>query len=61
MWTIAKSLLERDGPRAPTAIHGASGFKFHPFEKANTIADCLKFSSRHIICVTITINVRWRL
>jgi hypothetical protein len=30
IWPIAKSLLKRDGPRAPTAIHGTSGFKFHP-------------------------------
>jgi hypothetical protein len=38
---IAKSLVMRDGRRAPTAIHGASGLKFHPSEKAYTIADCL--------------------
>jgi hypothetical protein len=37
-----KSLLKRKGPRAPTAIHGASGLKFLPLEKANAIADCLK-------------------
>jgi hypothetical protein len=42
IWPIAKSLLKRDGPRAPTAIHGASGLKFLPFEKANAIADCLE-------------------
>jgi hypothetical protein len=39
VWPIPKSLLKRDGPRAPTAIHGSSGLKFHPFEKANAIAD----------------------
>jgi hypothetical protein len=37
---IAKSLLKRDGPRAPNTIHGPSGLKFHPYEKANAIADC---------------------
>jgi hypothetical protein len=30
IWPIAKSLLKRDGPRAPTAIHGGSGLKFLP-------------------------------
>jgi hypothetical protein len=42
IWPIAKSLLKRDGPRAPTAIHGALSLKFHSFGKANAIADCLK-------------------
>jgi hypothetical protein len=42
IWPIAKSLLTREGPRAPTAIHGASGLKFLPSEKANAIADCLE-------------------
>jgi hypothetical protein len=40
IWPIAKSLLKRDGPRAPTAIYGASGLKNLPSEKANAIADC---------------------
>jgi hypothetical protein len=34
---IAKSLLKRDGPRAPTAIHGPSGLKFRPSKKANAL------------------------
>jgi hypothetical protein len=42
IWPIAKSLLKRDRPRAPTAIHGSLGLKFHPSEKANAIADCLE-------------------
>jgi hypothetical protein len=42
IWPIAKSLMNRDRPRAPTAIHDPSGLKFHPLEKANTIADCLE-------------------
>jgi hypothetical protein len=41
-WPIAKSLLKRDEPRAPTGIHGPSGLKFLPSEKANAIADCLE-------------------
>jgi hypothetical protein len=40
IWPIAKSLLKRDGPRAPTAFHGLSGLKFHPSKKANAIVDC---------------------
>jgi hypothetical protein len=47
IWPIAKSLLKRDGPRVPTAIHGPSGLKFHPSEKANAIADCLENQFTH--------------
>jgi hypothetical protein len=47
IWPIAKSLLKRDGARAPTAIHDASGLKFHPSEKDNTIADCLENQFTH--------------
>jgi hypothetical protein len=51
IWHIAKSLLKRDGPRAPTAIYGASGLKFHPLEKANAIADCLEVHfTPHDLC-----------
>jgi hypothetical protein len=47
---IAKS-LKRDGPRAPTALHGASGLKFHSSEKANTITDCLEIQfTPHDLC-----------
>jgi hypothetical protein len=42
LWPIAKSLLKRDGPKAPTAIHGFSGLKFHPSQKANATADYLE-------------------
>jgi hypothetical protein len=42
IWPIAKSLLKRDGPRAPTAIHGRLGLKFFPLEKANAFADILE-------------------
>jgi hypothetical protein len=37
IWPIAKSLTNRDGPRAPTVIHGLLGLKYHPEDKANTI------------------------
>jgi hypothetical protein len=47
IWPIAKSLLKRNGPRAPTAIHGPSGLVFHPTEKANAIADCLENQFTH--------------
>jgi hypothetical protein len=51
IWPIAKSLLNRDVPRAPTAIHVASGLKFHPSDKANATADCLEIQfSPHDLC-----------
>jgi hypothetical protein len=37
-----ETFLKRDGPRTPTAIHGASGLTFYPSEKANAIADFLE-------------------
>jgi hypothetical protein len=37
-----KTLSNTDGPRAPTAIHGILGLKYHPVDKANEIADCLE-------------------
>jgi hypothetical protein len=42
VWPIAKFLLRRDGPKVPTAIHGPSGLKFYPKDKANVTADCLQ-------------------
>jgi hypothetical protein len=51
IWPIAKSLLKRNGPRAQTAIHGASGLKFHTSDKANAIADCLEIQfTPHVLC-----------
>jgi hypothetical protein len=47
IWPIVKSLLKRDGSRAPTAVHGPSGLKFHPSEKANAIAYCLEYQFTH--------------
>jgi hypothetical protein len=49
--TCGKSFLKRDGPRAPTTIHGTSGLKFLPTEKANAIADCLEIQfTPHELC-----------
>jgi hypothetical protein len=40
-----------DGQSAPTAIHVASGLKFHPFNKANAIADTLEIQfTPHDLC-----------
>jgi hypothetical protein len=38
MWPIAKSPINRDSPRTPTAIHGTLGLTFQPTDKANAIA-----------------------
>jgi len=43
--------MKRNGPKAPTAIHGLSGLKFLPEENANAIADCLKYRfTPHDLC-----------
>jgi hypothetical protein len=42
IWPLVKSVMKRDRPKAPTAIHGSSGFKFLALKKANAIADCLE-------------------
>jgi len=42
IWLIANSIMKRDGPKAPTAIHGSSGLKFLPRDKANATTDCLE-------------------
>jgi hypothetical protein len=48
---IAKSLLKMDGPRTKTAFHGVSGLKFHPSERANSIADCFEIQfAPHDLC-----------
>jgi hypothetical protein len=61
IWPIAKSLANRDGPRAPTTIHGPLGLKFHPQDKANVIADCLENQPHPMTCVTKTMNGGWKL
>jgi hypothetical protein len=51
IWPIARALLNRDAPKAPTAVHGYSGLKFCPYEKANATADCLENRfTRHDLC-----------
>jgi hypothetical protein len=51
IWPIAKSLMKKDGPKAPTAIHGPFGLTFHPSKKANTTADCLEIQfTPHDLC-----------
>jgi hypothetical protein len=40
VWPIAKFLANRNGPRAPTALHGLLGLKFHPENKAIAVVDC---------------------
>jgi hypothetical protein len=34
--------MRRDGPKAPTAVHGPLGITYHPDEKDNVIADYLE-------------------
>jgi hypothetical protein len=51
LWPIAKPFMKRDGPKAPTAIHGPIGVTHQPNEEANVLADCLEnqFIS-HYLC-----------
>jgi hypothetical protein len=57
---IAKFLMKRDGPKAPSTIHGLSGVRFLRMEKANAIADW-QIGSHHTICVTNTMKSGWKL
>jgi hypothetical protein len=41
IWPIAKSLIKRGGPKAPSAIHGPLGPTFYPVDKANIISRLL--------------------
>jgi hypothetical protein len=48
---LAKSLANRDGPRAPTVIHGPLRQKFPTVDKVNAIADCFeKQFTPHKLC-----------
>jgi hypothetical protein len=42
LWPIVKSLVKRDGPRAPTAVHVPLGITYHPYEKANMTVNYLE-------------------
>jgi hypothetical protein len=61
LWPIAKSLMKRDGPKAPTAIHGLLGIAYQPNDKANVIADCLENQFTPHDLVTKTMSDRWNL
>jgi hypothetical protein len=57
IWPTAKSLLKRDGPRAPTAIHGPFGRTFFfRWRKPMQLLTARKTSSHHINCVTKTMK-----
>jgi hypothetical protein len=47
---IAKSLIKRDEPKAPTAVRDLLGLKYHPLEKNNSITGCLEkqFTSNYL-------------
>jgi hypothetical protein len=47
VWSIEEALVNRDAPNVPTAVHGYSGLKFLPYDKANAIADCLENRFTH--------------
>jgi hypothetical protein len=34
--------MKRNGPKAPTAVHGLLRITYHPKEKANVTAECLE-------------------
>jgi hypothetical protein len=51
LWPIAKSLMKRDGPKSPTAVHGPLGITYQPNEEANAIAYCLENQlPSHVLC-----------
>jgi len=56
---IANALMKTKGPKAPTAIHGLSGLKFLPMEKANAIA-VWNIGSHHTTCLTNSTKSGWR-
>jgi hypothetical protein len=39
IWPTAKSLMTRDGPKAPAANHGPSDLQYDPLEKVNSQHD----------------------
>jgi hypothetical protein len=53
MCPTAKSLLKRDEPKAPAALHSPLGITNHSKEKTNYIADCLE---KQFTCVTRTMK-----
>jgi len=47
IWPIARALLNRSAPKAPTVIHAYYGLKLLTYDKANAIADCLENRFTH--------------
>jgi hypothetical protein len=41
-WPVTEWLMKRDGPKAPTTVHGPLGITYHPNEKANVITVCFE-------------------
>jgi hypothetical protein len=51
IWPIAKSLIKRARPKAPSAIHGPLNHIFYLIDKANIVADCLENQfTVHALC-----------
>jgi hypothetical protein len=50
LWPIVKSLMKRDGPKAPATVHGPLGVTYHLNKEADTIANCLgnQFTSHNV-------------
>jgi hypothetical protein len=61
IWPIAKSLLTRDGPRAPLLFMVLQASNFSNWRKTTQFLTVRKFSSYHIICVTKTMKGRRRI
>jgi hypothetical protein len=54
MWTIKKSLMKREGPKAPTAVHDPLGTTNHSKQKANKILDCRESQLRAVETQLVT-------
>jgi hypothetical protein len=50
IWTYAKSLLKRDGPRTLTDIHGPQALNFIRPRKPTKLLTAWKISSHHDLC-----------
>jgi hypothetical protein len=51
LWHIEKSLMKRDGLKAPTAIHGPLGITYCLNKNVNMILDCLEnWFTSHNLC-----------
>jgi hypothetical protein len=51
LWPIATSLMKRNEPKVPTAVHGPLGITYHPNKKADATVDCLEnYFTSHDLC-----------